>query len=119
VVRSTPPIPDVFFAPLDYDLSTAYVLLTETRDGYAHRLRAIGHLHEAENVSQTFAVLHAAICGARKTSQPVCKIAGTPDIGRRGMLPVRSRLCQRYIKHKFSNSDRHFSFTASGADYTR
>jgi len=50
-------------------LGAAYVLLTETRDGYAHRLRAIGHLHEAEDESQAFPTLHAAIRTARKAYQ--------------------------------------------------
>jgi hypothetical protein len=50
-------------------LGAAYVLLTETRDGYAHRLRAIGHLHEAEDESQEFGDLHAAIRIARKAYQ--------------------------------------------------
>jgi hypothetical protein len=50
-------------------LGAAYVLLTETRDGYAHRLRAIGHLHEAEDESQEFGGLHAAIRSARKAYQ--------------------------------------------------
>lgn len=50
-------------------LGAAYVLLTETRDGYAHRLRAVGHLHEAEDESQEFPTLHAAIRDARKTYQ--------------------------------------------------
>lgn len=39
---------------IEKHLGAAYVLLTETRDGYAHRLRAIGHLHEAEDESQEF-----------------------------------------------------------------
>lgn len=50
-------------------LGAALVLLTETRDGYAHRLRAIGHLHEAEDESQEFTTLHAAIRNARKAFQ--------------------------------------------------
>jgi len=50
-------------------LGAAYVLLTETREGYAHRLRAIGHLHEAEDESQEFRDLHAAIRAARKAYQ--------------------------------------------------
>ena len=37
--------------------------------GYAHRLRAIGHLHEAEDESQAFPALHAAIRTARKAYQ--------------------------------------------------
>lgn len=50
-------------------LGAACVLLTETRHGYAHRLRAIGHLHEAEDESQEFPALHDAIRTARKAYQ--------------------------------------------------
>jgi len=50
-------------------LGAAYVLLTETRDGYAHRLRAVGHLHEAEDESQEWPELHNAIRAARKAYQ--------------------------------------------------
>jgi hypothetical protein len=50
-------------------LGAAYVLLTETRDGYAHRLRAIGHLHEAEDESQQWPALHEAVRAARKAYQ--------------------------------------------------
>jgi hypothetical protein len=50
-------------------LGAAYVLLAETRDGYAHRLRAVGHLHEAEDESQTWPALHDAIRNARKAYQ--------------------------------------------------
>ena len=45
------------------------MLLTETRDGYAHRLRGIGHLHEAEDESQAWPDLHTAIRTARKAYQ--------------------------------------------------
>jgi hypothetical protein len=41
----------------------------EYRDGYPHRLRAIGHLFEAEDESQQWPDLHAAIREARKTYQ--------------------------------------------------
>ena len=54
---------------IEKHLGAAYVLLTETRDGYAHRLRAIGHLHEAEDESQEWPELHAAIRDARKAYQ--------------------------------------------------
>lgn len=54
---------------IEKHLGAAYVLLTETRDGYAHRLRAIGHLHEAEDESQAFRDLHATIRAARKAYQ--------------------------------------------------
>lgn len=57
-------------------LGAAYVLLTEARDlpagqagGYAYRLRAIGHLFEAEDESQEWPDLHAAIREARKIYQ--------------------------------------------------
>lgn len=38
-------------------------------DQYAHRLRAIGHLHEAEDESQEWSELHTAIREARKAYQ--------------------------------------------------
>ncbi|MCL2645584.1 MAG: hypothetical protein FWD61_01100 [Phycisphaerales bacterium] len=50
-------------------LGAAYVLLSETQDGYAYRLRAVGHLHEAEDESQQWPSLHAAIRTARKAYQ--------------------------------------------------
>jgi hypothetical protein len=50
-------------------LGAALVLMTETREGYAHRLRAIGHLHEAADESQEWPDLHAAIRRARKAYQ--------------------------------------------------
>ncbi|MGQ9506197.1 MAG: hypothetical protein ACUVQR_14955, partial [Thermogutta sp.] len=37
-------------------LGAAYVLLTEAREGYAYRLRAVSHLFEAEDESQEWAV---------------------------------------------------------------
>ena len=54
---------------IEKHVGAAYVLLTETRDGYAHRLRAIGHLHEAEDESQAWPDFHAAIRSARKAYQ--------------------------------------------------
>lgn len=50
-------------------LGAAWALLAETRDGYGHRLRAIGHLHEAEDESQQWPELHNAIRAARKSFQ--------------------------------------------------
>jgi hypothetical protein len=50
-------------------LGAALVLLTEAREGYAYRLRAIGHLFEAEDESQVWPELHAAIREARKAYQ--------------------------------------------------
>jgi len=54
---------------VEKQLGAALVLLTETREGYAYRLRAIGHLFEAEDESQEWPQLHAAIREARKTYQ--------------------------------------------------
>ena len=50
-------------------LGAAWVLLAEHRDGYAHRLRAIGHLFEAEDESQAWPDLHDAIREARRAYQ--------------------------------------------------
>ncbi|HPD29069.1 MAG TPA: hypothetical protein PLL20_03675 [Phycisphaerae bacterium] len=60
-------------------LGAAYVLLTEMNDlpdteaslrqGFSRRLRAIGHLFEAEDESQQWPDLHAAIRQARKAYQ--------------------------------------------------
>ena len=47
----------------------AWVLLAEHRDGYAQRLRAIGHLFEAEDESQAWRDLHDAIRDARRAYQ--------------------------------------------------
>ena len=57
-----------------HHLGAALVLLTETREGYAYRLRAIGHLFEAEDESQQWPQLHAAIREARRA----CQADGTP-----------------------------------------
>lgn len=54
---------------VDKHLGAAWVLMAETRDGYDHRLRVIGHLHEAEDESQAFPLLHDAIRAARKDYQ--------------------------------------------------
>jgi hypothetical protein len=45
------------------------VLLAEHWDGYPRRLLAIGHLFEAEDKSQAWPDLHAAIREARKAYQ--------------------------------------------------
>ena len=50
-------------------LGAAWVLLAEYRDGYPFRLRAIGHLHEAEDESQEWPDLHDTIRDARRTFQ--------------------------------------------------
>jgi hypothetical protein len=57
-------------------LGAAWVLLAEYRDGYPHRLRAIGHLHEAEDESQEWPELHRALREARKAFQQIGK---TPE----------------------------------------
>ena len=57
-------------------LGAACVLISECRQGYPYRLRVIGHLHEAEDESQQWPELHAAIRKARKA----CQAAGRePD----------------------------------------
>jgi len=50
-------------------LGAAWVLIAEHRDGYAHRLRTIGHLHEAEDESQAWPEPHNAIRAVRKAYQ--------------------------------------------------
>ena len=50
-------------------LGAAYVLLAEAREGYAYRLRAVGRLFEAEDESQEWPELHAAIRDARTRYQ--------------------------------------------------
>jgi hypothetical protein len=55
-------------------LGAAWVLLSERRDGYGHRLYAIGHLFEAEDESQAWPDLHYAIREARRTYQQTGKV---------------------------------------------
>jgi len=50
-------------------LGSAYVLLSEVRHGYPHRMMAMGHLQEAEDESQEYPALHNAIRDARKGYQ--------------------------------------------------
>ena len=50
-------------------LGAAMVLLTEIHHGYQHRLRLIGHLHEAEEESQEWSYLHKMIRESRKAYQ--------------------------------------------------
>ena len=61
-------------------LGAAWVLLAEQRDGYPHRLRAVGHLHEAEDESQAWPELHDAIREARKAFQREGKMPDFPAI---------------------------------------
>jgi hypothetical protein len=62
-------------------LGAAWVLLAEDRDGYPHRLRAIGHLHEAEDESQAWPDLHSAIREARKAYQAKGEMVDFAAIG--------------------------------------
>ena len=58
-------------------LGAALVLMAEHRDGYPHRLYAIGHLHEASEETQAWPELHVALREARKNYQ----VDGTtPDV---------------------------------------
>jgi hypothetical protein len=50
-------------------LGSAWALITETQNGYPHHMYAVGHLHEAEDESQEWPALHAAIRDARKKYQ--------------------------------------------------
>lgn len=57
-------------------LGAACVLCGELQDGYPYRHRVIGHLHEAEDESREWPVLHGAIRDARKKFQ---RDGVTPD----------------------------------------
>jgi len=70
-------------------LGAAWVLITEHRNGYPHRLLAIGHLHEAEEESQTWPELHAAIREARKAYQQTWQV---PDFQQLSQLLATSLL---------------------------
>jgi hypothetical protein len=50
-------------------LGAAFVIASEIHDGYAYRLRLIGHLYEAEDESQAYQKLHENIRQARKQYQ--------------------------------------------------
>jgi hypothetical protein len=50
-------------------LGAAFVIASEIYDGYSLRLSLIGHLHEAEEESQEFIMLHDLIRQARKEYQ--------------------------------------------------
>jgi len=77
--RSYTPSRPSCIACVEKHLGAAYVLLTELNDlpdtpaercqGFSRRLRAIGHLFEAEDESQEWPELHNAIRQARKTYQ--------------------------------------------------
>lgn len=73
---------------VDKHLGAALILITETRDGYPHRLRAIGHLHEAEDESQAWPELHQAIREARKRFQ---QTGATPDFDQLEAISSRMR----------------------------
>ena len=61
---------------MEKHLGAAWVLLAEHRDGYPHRLRAIGHLFEAEDESQAWPDLHDAVREARRAYQRASTIPG-------------------------------------------
>ena len=67
--RSYTPSRPSCIACVEKHLGAAYVLLTEAREGYAYRLRAVGHLFEAEDESQQWPELHNAIRAARRAYQ--------------------------------------------------
>jgi hypothetical protein len=67
--RSYTPTRPSCISCVEKHLGAACVLLTEAREGYAYRLRAVGHLFEAEDESQEWPDLHAAIRAARKAYQ--------------------------------------------------
>lgn len=87
-----PPAPttrDSCLECVDKHLGAALILITETRDGYPHRLRAIGHLHEAEDESQAWPELHDAIREARKRFQQIGQV---PDFTALEALSTRLRI---------------------------
>jgi hypothetical protein len=55
-------------------IGAAFVIASEIHDGYAYRLRLIGHLHEAEDESQVYTELHNLIRQSRKEYQKDNKI---------------------------------------------
>jgi len=77
-------------------LGAAYVLLTEVRHSYAHRLRTIGHLFEAEDESQEWPELHAAIRQARKHYQAAEEMPDWNTL--QGMVPeVREQVREAQV----------------------
>ena len=54
---------------------------TSRRQGFSRRLRAIGHLFEAEDESQEWPDLHAAIRAARKVYQADGTMPDSEDLG--------------------------------------
>lgn len=50
-------------------LGSAWVLMTECRDGYDYEPLAVGHLAQAEDESQAWPEVHMAIRNARKLYQ--------------------------------------------------
>lgn len=67
--RELPPTRSSCVQCIEKHLGAACVLMSECRHGYPYRLRAIGHLFEAEDESQEWPELHAAIRRARKAYQ--------------------------------------------------
>jgi len=81
-VQPTAPTRPSCLECVEKHLGAAYVLLAETADGYAHRLRAIGHFHEAEDESQEWPTLHTAIRAARKTYQTDSRMPDWEALGK-------------------------------------
>jgi hypothetical protein len=87
-MAQTPPVRPSCLECVEKHLGAAWVLLAEARDGYATRLRAIGHLHEAEDESQAWPELHNAIRDARKAYQQTGTV---PDFEALARLVATSR----------------------------
>ena len=87
-------------------LGAAWVLIAEHRDGYPHRLRAVGHLHEAEDESQVWPELHDAIRAARKAYQQA------------GTVPEFAVLAQRMAALRLPDPSAQPSAEAMTADQT-
>jgi len=64
----TPPRPSCLEC-VEKHLGAAMVILAEIHDGYAYRLQLIGHLHEAEDESRRWPLLHDLIRQSRKAYQ--------------------------------------------------
>jgi len=94
--RSYTPSRPSCIACVEKHLGAAYVLLTEAREGYAYRLRAVGHLFEAEDESQEWPELHAAIRQARKHYQAAEEMPDWDMLG--GMVSeVREQVREAHV----------------------
>jgi len=90
-------------------LGAAYVLLTELNDppddktsrrqGFSRRLRAIGHLFEAEDESQEWPELHAAIREARRAYQADGTMPSWDSLAKSTRLVHEATLEQPAVNH--------------------